>query len=754
MNRTGLFIALGAAALFVALTALFPQLDLAAARLFYDPATKTFPASASRTLEFLRNMAMVIAWLFAAPAILALLVKLVWPERPLMISGRKMVFIIVTIVLSAGVLTNAVFKQHWGRPRPAATTDFNGKWEFKPWYDSSGACPRNCSFFSGEAATAFWTYAPASLAPVTIRPLAYVAATVFGAATGFLRMTFGGHYLSDVVVAGLVAFFVVWLAHGLLFRWGANRLSDEAIDRWLGQRMMSARGAFANLGGRVRNDLALSNEQGLPRSFRWLLAALLALTALRIVGLKFSVVDLFYDESQYWAWAQSPAFGYFSKPPLLAWVIAATQKICGSGEACIRSASPVFYLATSLVGYFIALRLYVARTAFWTGVCLALGTGAIFSSRIISTDVPLLLCWTVALYAYVRLLDEQQWRWAVMLGLAAGFGMLAKYAMAYFVFGVLLAAFIDPRARGLLRSRMLWTAALIAGLLLLPNLVWVAANDFVTLRHTGDNISGGAGIGFHPLNALTFLASQFAVFGPIVFGVFIAALIRPLTVPLQPSDRIMFAFAIPPLAIVAINAIFNHANANWAAPAAISATIVAVAILVRLNAWRWLAATVALGVAAQLALPVADAFANRISVRFLEKQDIYARTVGWRELSEGVARTAQASQAKALVSEQRDVAASLIYYTRNTGLPVLSWRTNRSVNHQFDIDRPLTSAAPEPLLFVTQCPFPGRLAAQFATVEPLPPVIAPSGRHSARALHAFRLSGNRGDSAPLGPCKP
>ena len=68
-------------------------------------------------------------------------------------------------------------------------------------------------------------------------------------------------------------------------------------------------------------------------SFAQVLFVLLALTAIRIVGLHFSVVDLFFDEAQYWAWSRELSFGYFSKPPLLAWVIAATDPICGSASS-------------------------------------------------------------------------------------------------------------------------------------------------------------------------------------------------------------------------------------------------------------------------------------------------------------------------------------------------------------------------------------------------------------------------------------
>jgi membrane-associated phospholipid phosphatase len=142
------------------------------------------------------------------------------------------------------VLTNLTFKSYWGRPRPLAVTQFNGPDQFMPWWDPRGACDRNCSFFSGEGATAFWTYAPAALTPPAWRPLAYAAATLFGVLTSVLRMAFGGHFFTDVAAAGLVTFVVIWLAHGYIYRWPRTRLSDDDIDAalarlaWPGRRLL------------------------------------------------------------------------------------------------------------------------------------------------------------------------------------------------------------------------------------------------------------------------------------------------------------------------------------------------------------------------------------------------------------------------------------------------------------------------------------------------------------------------------------
>ncbi len=258
MNRTGLFIALSLAAVIGLVFGLYPELDLKLAALFYDPATRSFPFKLDGGAELARDGAMWIAWGLALPAIVSLVVKLLRPTRPLMMSGRAILFLLVTLTLSAGVLTNLTFKSYWGRPRPVQVTQLDGDLPFVAWWDPRGGCGRNCSFFSGEAATAFWTLAPAALVPPAWRGLAYGAAALFGLATSVLRMAFGGHFFTDVATAGLVTFVVIWLVHGLIYRWQKTRLTDAGIDaaltrfalpgyrlmrRWGGRRRRPARSA-------------------------------------------------------------------------------------------------------------------------------------------------------------------------------------------------------------------------------------------------------------------------------------------------------------------------------------------------------------------------------------------------------------------------------------------------------------------------------------------------------------------------------
>ncbi|CCD86533.1 conserved membrane protein of unknown function [Bradyrhizobium sp. ORS 285] len=254
MNRNGLFIALSLALVIGVLFGVYPELDLKLAALFYDPHTRSFPLKLDGYAAFARDAAMWIAWGLALPSIVALVVKLIRPDRPLLVKGRTISFLLLTLSLSAGVLTNFTFKSYWGRPRPVVVTEFGGDMQFVPYWDPRGGCGRNCSFFSGEGATAFWTLAPAALTPPAIRPLAYAAAVLFGLATSVLRMAFGGHFFTDISAAGLVTFLVIWLAHGYIYRWPSTRLTDEGVDAALTRFAMPGFRLMRRLFGRRQPD--------------------------------------------------------------------------------------------------------------------------------------------------------------------------------------------------------------------------------------------------------------------------------------------------------------------------------------------------------------------------------------------------------------------------------------------------------------------------------------------------------------------
>jgi membrane-associated PAP2 superfamily phosphatase len=250
MTRAALITALAIGFVFGLLCAVDPQLDLDLAAPGFNSSRRLFVVNAQPWVQHTRTAARILIALLALPAFLAIILKLIWPQRRMLIEARAALFLIAALALGPGLLTNVILKDHWGRPRPIDVQQFGGDYRFEPWWDLRGDCPNNCSFIAGEPSGAFWTLAPAALAPPPLQTAAYGAALAFGIALGAFRMAAGAHFFSDVVFAGVLMYLVIWSAHGVIYRWPATRLDEKVLEDWLGQIGEWLSGLAGRLAGR------------------------------------------------------------------------------------------------------------------------------------------------------------------------------------------------------------------------------------------------------------------------------------------------------------------------------------------------------------------------------------------------------------------------------------------------------------------------------------------------------------------------
>ena len=152
---------------------------------------------------------------------------------------------------------------------------------------------------------------------------------------------------------------------------------------------------------------------------------------------------------------------------MIAWLIRGATAICGDGEVCIRSASPVLYTLASVVMFLTGRALFGERVGFWSAIVFATLPGVSYSSLLITTDVPLILFWIIALYFWVMLVKRQSMGFAVLFGVSIGLGLLAKQAMIYAVLCVACHAVVSREARQALRGGRGIVAALVASALFL-----------------------------------------------------------------------------------------------------------------------------------------------------------------------------------------------------------------------------------------------------------------------------------------------
>ena len=233
MNRTGLIIALAVAAVVGVIFGLFPQLDLMISAPFSRMVERgmNFAPHIDPGYMLARDIGLWLVTAIIVPVVAALVFKLLLPRRRLLLPGRAILFLVTTLALGPGLVTNVILKDHWGRPRPIDVTQFGGNEHFVPWWDPRGDCPGNCSFVSGDVSGAVWTVAPAALVPLPWRPLAYGAALALSLGMAVVRMMAGGHFFTDTVFAGVFTFLIIWVVHGLIYRWPRTRLTDEGVER-------------------------------------------------------------------------------------------------------------------------------------------------------------------------------------------------------------------------------------------------------------------------------------------------------------------------------------------------------------------------------------------------------------------------------------------------------------------------------------------------------------------------------------------
>lgn len=477
----------------------------------------------------------------------------------------------------------------------------------------------------------------------------------------------------------------------------------------------------------------------------WLVIFLLAVLTARLIANAFARTDLVFDEAQYWSWSRELDFGYFSKPPLLAWLIRGTTELCGNGEACIRGFPPVILAIATWFVFLTGRALYGARAGFWSAIVFNMLPLIAFLAAAITTDVPLLLFWSIALYLWTMLIQRKSMAWAVPLGFAIGAGLLAKYAMIYFPLCMACQAMFSTEAREAVRARRALVILLIALVLIAPNLYWNYANGFATFQHTASSAGWGRHAA-HLWHLVQFLFSQMLVYGPVLF--FMLLWIMAVAIRGRTDRRVMMllAFSLPILVLITAQSLISRTHASWTAPVAPAASILVTAWLLerRRNVLFWATvATNALATAAMLIGPVLPANL------YPANSDPFARTTGWKDVAASVRQQLTKDGYRALVVDGRDLAAELLYYLRDSNVPLFVITTG-DVPTYFETTRPYRAGVSEPVLFVSLREQSRAATDQFKSVTFLRSETILGGRRKGRTLRFYSLSGFAGKTGGAG----
>jgi lipid A 4'-phosphatase len=195
-----------------------PMWDRDIARLFFDAAAcdrtaragwcKGFVLAYQPHLVAFRELAHSLITLAMAAIVIFGIYRLARRKAAFDDVGLRITALLITAYVGPLLIVNKILKEHMGRPRPWHTTDFGGDLSFVPAWHYSEACLRNCSFVSGEAAGAAFLLCATLLTPRRWRWHWVAAVLPVSLAMASLRVAFGAHFVSDVVLGYLLTLLV------------------------------------------------------------------------------------------------------------------------------------------------------------------------------------------------------------------------------------------------------------------------------------------------------------------------------------------------------------------------------------------------------------------------------------------------------------------------------------------------------------------------------------------------------------------
>jgi 4-amino-4-deoxy-L-arabinose transferase-like glycosyltransferase len=488
----------------------------------------------------------------------------------------------------------------------------------------------------------------------------------------------------------------------------------------------------------------------LDARYSWRLAGILAaLTLYRLAMLTVSELELYFDEAYYFGWAKTPAFGYFSKPPMVAWIIGLTTSVCGDGEVCIRSGALLLFPATAWTLYLTGRRLFDGRTGFFTALAFATLPLVSLYSWFMTTDAPLLLFWALSLYFLSRALDSDAWKDWLATGLCLGLGLLSKYTMLVFAVSALIYLMTSPIQRRHLKNPKTLSAFFTAAVIFLPNLWWNYTHGFASFKHTAE-ISQLDRALFHPDRMAGFLTGQFLVFGPIMMAAFIACLTRVRRITEHERLRFLLSFSLPLLLLYSVQSLLARAHLNWAAAAYVPATALVVAWLLEQEKTRILAWAITVNLLLGVTLYHYPAIIRLSGMELSRSTDPFTWMKGWRALGAEMQTILRQHPDTGLLSDDRRTLAEVIYYIRPQSVDAAIWNPGGRVSDHYRLTADIKDSLHKDFIFVTQNTPDRALLSRFGETSELARIDIPLYAGHGRHYRVYRLRDFKGYSRRWG----
>jgi 4-amino-4-deoxy-L-arabinose transferase-like glycosyltransferase len=293
------------------------------------------------------------------------------------------------------------------------------------------------------------------------------------------------------------------------------------------------------------------------------LAVIALLTALRAIYLQHTFVDLTPDEAQYWLWSKYPDWSYYSKGPLVAWLISGSTHIFGDTILGVKFFALMGMAILSFLCFLLARSWKGDKAGFYALALVnatpLLGVGGL----LMVPDMPVAVLWVTALFVlHTRAEIFSGWKRFVIIGFLIGIAGLAKYTAGLFYPLVGLYFLVNKKRRVWLIRPHIYVSGIISLLCLAPIFIWNKMHDFVGFKHVLGQVGGEANSQWvDTIN--NFLGGQAAVTGGLIFIFLVCYWVMSSRSDREEKGKIFWWFSAPLFAFFCIKAFGAKVQPNW-----------------------------------------------------------------------------------------------------------------------------------------------------------------------------------------------
>jgi len=308
-------------------------------------------------------------------------------------------------------------------------------------------------------------------------------------------------------------------------------------------------------------------------------------------------IKFYSDETYYWLWSKKLDFSYFDHPPMVAYLIKLTT-LFGDDPLFVRLGAALMVSGTAYLLYALAKKMFDEQVALYTFYIFLSSLLTIVGATLITPDIPMMFFTTLMLYAAYIYIFEDKKSYLLLTGFAAGAAILSKYTGILIIFTLILYVLLYKRE--VFKEKYLLYAVLIATAVFAPVLYWNYTHDFISFSFQLNHGISEEKV-FLAKEFKKFTSAQLVLFHPLYF----LPLLYFIVVDKERFEKKKVYLLLPflfTLGFFTYHAAFKYANAQWSAPAYLTASILLGYYMAKYNMKKLLIAGVALSAFVMVAI--------------------------------------------------------------------------------------------------------------------------------------------------------